>query len=176
MFRRAPAFYVFSSLFGGGPWTRILHPFIAVAMFVFFFVTMTQFWRFNRITAADRQWMQRLPDVVMNRDDGLPEVGKYNAGQKYYFFWVTVVCAWLLLVSGVIMWRPYFAEGFPIGLNRIAVVVHALSAFVFILGIIVHVYAAIWVKGSLRAMTRGSVSSGGARQHHRGWYREVTGK
>jgi formate dehydrogenase subunit gamma len=44
------------------------------------------------------------------------------------------------------------------------------------MGIIVHVYAAIWVKGTLRAMTRGTVSEAWARHHHRGWYRQVTGK
>ncbi|MCX4197158.1 cytochrome b/b6 domain-containing protein [Methylobacterium organophilum] len=31
-----PALFGLSGLFGGGTWTRILHPFIGVAMFVFF--------------------------------------------------------------------------------------------------------------------------------------------
>lgn len=30
-----PALFWLSHLFGGGPWTRILHPFMGVAMFVF---------------------------------------------------------------------------------------------------------------------------------------------
>lgn len=30
-----PALFWLSNLFGGGPWTRILHPFLGVAMFVF---------------------------------------------------------------------------------------------------------------------------------------------
>ncbi len=170
-----PSFFSLTTLFGGGPWTRILHPFIGVAMFVFFLVTMIRFWRLNRITAADRKWMGRIRDVVMNRDENLPEVGKYNAGQKY-LFWVMVICLWLLLASGIVMWRPYFAPSFPLLINQIAVVVHALSAFVLIVGIIVHVYAAIWVKGTVRAMTRGTVTASWAKHHHRGWYREVTGK
>ena len=44
-----------------------------------------------------------------------------------------------------------------------------------IIALIVHVYAAIWVKGTLRAMMRGNVSAAWARHHHPGWYREVTG-
>jgi formate dehydrogenase subunit gamma len=31
-----PALFWLSNLFGGGPWTRILHPFMGVLMFVLF--------------------------------------------------------------------------------------------------------------------------------------------
>lgn len=169
-----PSLFFFSGLFGGGPWARILHPFIGVVMFLFFCVTMVRFWKLNKMTDADRQWMKRIKDVIMNRDHNLPEVGKYNAGQKY-MFWLMVISMLLLVVSGFVMWRPWFAHVFPIGINRIAVVVHALSAVALIIGIIVHVYAAIWVKGTLRAMMRGNVSAAWAKHHHPGWYREVTG-
>ena len=40
-----------------------------------------------------------------------------------------------------------------------------------------HVYAAIWVRGTIGAMTRGKVTGGWAWRHHRRWLRElVTGK
>jgi formate dehydrogenase subunit gamma len=51
-------------------------------------------------------------------------------------------------------------------------VIHAATAFVLIVGIIVHIYAALWVKGSIRAMTRGTVTLGWARKHHPRWFRE----
>ena len=42
---------------------------------------------------------------------------------------------------------------------------------------IVHVYAAIWVRGTISAMTRGTVTGGWAWRHHRRWLRElVSGK
>jgi formate dehydrogenase subunit gamma len=170
-----PAFFFLTSLFGGGTWARILHPFIGVVMFLSFIVLAARFWGHNHITSADRQWMKRIGDVLRNRDQGLPEVGKYNAGQKY-LFWTLVVGIPVLLISGIVIWRPWFAPYFSIGLLRVAVVVHALAAWIMILGIIVHVYAAIWVKGSVRAMTRGTVSAAWAKQHHRAWYREMTGK
>lgn len=170
-----PSFFFLSALFGGGPWTRILHPFIGVVMILFFCGMAMRFWSLNRIDANDRKWMARIKDFAFNREKDMPEIGKYNPGQKY-LFWVMVLTLVLLFVSGVIMWRPYFAESFPIWLNRVAVVVHAVSAFVLILGIIVHVYAAIWVKGTIRAMTRGTVTENWAKHHHRAWYRQVTGK
>ena len=170
-----PAFFFLTNLFGGGTWTRILHPFIGVLMCLFFIAMAMRFWRFNRFIPADRQWMKRIKDVICNRDQGLPELGKYNAGQKI-LFWVMVVSIPLLLLSGIVIWQPWFAPYFPIWLLRVAVVIHALAAWIMILGIIVHVYAAIWVKGSVRAMTRGTVPAAWAKHHHRAWYREMTGK
>jgi formate dehydrogenase subunit gamma len=74
------------------------------------------------------------------------------------------------------MWRPYFAEAFHINVVRIAVVVHAVSAFILILGIIAHIYAGVfWVAGALRAMTRGTVSHAWARHHHPLWHRRMSG-
>ena len=170
-----PSMFFFADLFGGGPWARILHPFIGVVMMVFFCVIASKFWDLNKMTDADRQWMKQVKDVMMNREKDLPEIGKYNAGQKY-MFWTMVVCMTLLLITGVIMWRPYFAHAFSVDLVRVAVVVHAVAAVVMVIGIIVHVYAAIWVKGTMRAMIRGDVSEAWAKHHHPGWYREVSGK
>ncbi len=170
-----PAFFFLTQLFGGGPWTRILHPFIGAVMALFFIAMAARFWKLNRITPADRQWMARIKDVLCNRDQGLPELGKYNGGQKY-LFWIMVLCMLLLLASGIVIWQPWFAPYFPIWLLRVAVVLHALAAWILILGIVVHVYAAIWVRGTIRAMTRGTVSEAWAKHHHRAWYREMTGK
>ena len=60
--------------------------------------------------------------------------------------------------------------------KRLAAVAHALCAVGAILIWIVHVYAAIWVKGTLRAMTQGTVSGGWAWKHHRKWFRQEVGK
>jgi formate dehydrogenase subunit gamma len=169
-----PAFFFLTNLFGGGVWTRILHPFIGVLMVALFIFMAQRFAMHNRITDADRKWLGQIKDVVCNKDENLPEIGKYNAGQKY-LFWTLVVCIALLFVSGIIIWQPYFAAKMPVGLLRLAVLVHAVAAFVSIAAILVHIYAAFWVKGSVRAMTRGTVSRAWARHHHRAWFREVTG-
>ena len=67
----------------------------------------------------------------------------------------------MLLVTGLMFWRPWFAPYFRIGTHcASAVLLHALGAVVLILLIIMHVYAAFWVKGTMRAMTRGTVTRG----------------
>lgn len=168
-----PALFWLSQLFGGGPWNRILHPFIALVMALAFLFLVLTFWRDNRLQDRDWAWLRHLRDVLNDREDRLPDVGRYNAGQKLLFF-VLVVCMIGLLLSGLVIWRAYFSLYFPVGVVRAAAVVHALSAFVMICAVIVHIYAAIWVKGSLHAMTRGTVTPGWAWRHHRAWFREMT--
>ncbi len=168
-----PSMYWLTNLLGGGTWTRILHPFVGVAMFVSFVIMVRSFWAYNKMSRTDFRWLAQWRDVLKKREDGLPEAGRYNAGQKL-LFWIMLLAMILLLISGIIIWQPYFAPAFPITLVRLAVLTHAVSAFVLILGIIVHVYAALWVKGSIRAMTRGYVSKAWARKHHAAWYRELS--
>jgi formate dehydrogenase subunit gamma len=83
-----------------------------------------------------------------------------------------VGCLVLLLCSGVVIWRRYFSVYFPVEVIRLAALVHAFAAFVLIVGIVVHIYAAIWIKGSVGAMVRGTVTLGWARKHHPRWFRE----
>jgi formate dehydrogenase subunit gamma len=166
-----PAMFWLTVLFGGGQWTRILHPFIGIVMFVSFLVLAARVWQHNLLDRDDIQWLRQIDDVLANREEALPPVGRYNAGQKLLFF-VMVVCLLLLLLSGIAIWRRYFGDTFPVGVIRVAAVLHAVTAFVLIVGIIVHIYAAIWVKGSVTAMVRGTVTLGWARKHHFKWFRQ----
>ena len=170
-----PSLYFFSNLFGGGVWARILHPFFGVIMVLGFAVMFFRLWRDNVFVPADRAWVEHSADMLKGNKAAMPPVGKYNAGQKGVF-WLMSVCLLVLLITGFMFWQPWFANSFPILLRRIAVVLHAASAVALILGVIMHIYAAIWVKGTVRAMTRGTVTEGWARQNHALWHREMTGK
>jgi formate dehydrogenase subunit gamma len=168
-----PALFWLTNLFGGGPWTRILHPFIGCVMVMAFILLGVKFWRDNYLQQRDWIWLRKISDVIRNREEALPDVGRYNAGQKLLFFTI-VVCLVVLFSSGIVIWRVYFSAFFSIDVIRFAALLHAFFAFVLICSIIVHIYAAIWVQGSIRAMTRGWVSPGWAWKHHRAWFREVT--
>ncbi|WP_121497808.1 formate dehydrogenase subunit gamma, partial [Pseudomonas aeruginosa] len=161
-----------TNLFGGGPWTRILHPFLGLAMFVFFLGLVVRFAHHNRVQKSDIQWLKQWRDVVSNREENLPEVGRYNAGQKL-LFWVLLLSMLTLLVTGIVIWRQYFSAWFGIEAIRLSALLHAFAAFVLIASIIVHIYAGIWVKGSMGAMLYGKVSRAWARKHHNGWLKEV---
>ncbi|MDH1008411.1 formate dehydrogenase subunit gamma [Pseudomonas nicosulfuronedens] len=167
-----PAMFWLTNLFGGGPWTRILHPFLGVAMFLFFLGLVIRFAHHNLVEKRDVQWLKQWRDVVTNREENLPEVGRYNAGQKL-LFWTLLLCMLVLLVTGIVMWRAYFSHWFGIDIIRIASLLHAFAAFVLICSILVHIYAGIWVKGSMGAMLYGWVSRGWARKHHAAWLKDV---
>ena len=168
-----PAFYGLTALFGGGEWARILHPYLGVAMAYMFLLLGIKFWRLNVMTPADKEWLSRAGEMLDGNDHNMPDAGKYNGGQKR-LFWLLVACMVLMTLSGLFIWRAQFSP--PIDLARFGAVVHAAVGAAMIGLIIVHVYAAIWTKGTIRAMWYGTVTRAWAKQHHRNWYREMTGK
>lgn len=167
-----PAFYPLTMLFGGGTWTRILHPYIGVVMFLFFLVMAIRFAGLNMIEKRDVEWLKNVNKMVDGDDHDMPEQGKYNGGQKV-LFWGLVIGMLMLSITGVLMWRAWL--NLPVGVVRVASVVHAVAAVWMIGLIILHVYAAIWTRGTIRAMLYGTVTRAWAKQHHRGWYRKMTG-
>jgi formate dehydrogenase subunit gamma len=167
-----PALFPLSMLFGGGTWDRILHPFFGVLMVIAFALLFGQVWRENLWKPRDTEWLKAAPHLIKTGDEkGMPPVGKYNAGQKLVV-WAFAVSLVLLFITGFVFWQPWFADYFPIPLRRVAVVVHAASAVVLILSVTAHIYAAIWVKGTMHAMTRGTVTANWARQNHPLWCRD----
>lgn len=170
-----PALFWLSGLFGGGTNARAFHPFIGVVMAVSFAGLAGRLWQHNVINAADREWLKNVRRVLAGDESFSQDIGRYNGGQKRLFH-LMVACVVLLLLSGVVIWQPYFTGYFPILVVRIAALTHSVAAFGLIIGFIVHIYATFWVKHTLRAMLRGTVTTGWAKKHHPGWYREVTGK
>lgn len=167
-----PALYFLTGLFGGGQNTRAFHPWIGVALFVSFFVFFFQLWRANLPEKVDVVWLSRFRDVISGNEEKLPELGKYNAGQKF-IFWAMSGLILLLIATGLMIWEAYFTHFFSIPTQRIAVLAHSILAVLIICVFILHVYAAIWTRGTLRAMTRGTVTGGWAWRHHRKWLREL---
>ncbi|HWK86279.1 MAG TPA: formate dehydrogenase subunit gamma [Xanthobacteraceae bacterium] len=170
-----PSLYWLTGLFGGGPNTRMLHPWIGVVLFFSFIGLFFRFWRLNLWERTDNVWLSKIRDVLASKEESLPEVGKYNAGQKMVF-WSMSLLIIVLISSGVVIWDQYFGPYFTVEQKRIAVLFHATAAIVAICVWIVHVYAAIWVRGTISAMTRGQVTGGWAWRHHRRWLKDlVTG-
>jgi formate dehydrogenase subunit gamma len=168
-----PFFWWLSGLFGGGTMLRILHPFLGVGLAVLFALYAAPLIRENRFLPSDRRWLRGMVGYMNGREEMRVE-GKYNAGQKL-MFWSMIVSVLGLLLSGLVIWRPYLAPSFGLTARRAASVIHVIFAFIMFVGIGIHIYAAVWTRGSMRAMTRGWVSRRWARYHHPGWYEKMTG-
>ncbi len=167
-----PTLFWMTGLFGGGQNTRMLHPWIGVVLFFSFALLFVQFWRANLWRREDAVWLSKIGDVLQNREENLPELGKYNAGQKF-IFWSMSALIIGLIVTGILIWDQYFATYTAIETKRFAVLAHAMLAVVIISIWIMHVYASIWVQGTMSAMISGRVSGGWAWRHHRKWLREL---
>jgi formate dehydrogenase subunit gamma len=146
-----------------------------VAFAVVFYAYAARLWRDNRLVPSDARWLRNMFQYMSRTGEDVACEGKYNAGQKF-MYWSMIVVIAVLLVTGILMWRPYFAPGVPVTTRRVASLLHAVMAFVMFVGIGVHIYAAYWTKGSIRAMTRGTVSRAWARCHHPGWFAKVGDK
>ncbi|QEW30197.1 formate dehydrogenase cytochrome b556 subunit [Erwinia billingiae] len=165
-----PSFNWLMHVLGTPQLARILHPFIGVIMFAAFLLMFLRYWRDNLIERDDLEWAKNIRKVAQNEEVG--DTGRYNFGQKCVF-WAAIVSLLLLLASGIVIWRPYFAGAFSIPIVRLALVVHSVSAVVLIMVIMVHIYAALWVKGTITAMVEGWVTPAWAKKHHPRWYRQI---
>jgi formate dehydrogenase subunit gamma len=171
----SPYMYWMAALVGGGPTARFWHPWFGVA-FTISMVWMYWMWqRDMQITAADRRWAESMEYYIKNEDEKLPPVGRFNYGQKL-FFWLMFFGVLLLLISGIGLW---FVEDIPWSLRwlrYISVTVHVIAALATIGGFIIHVYmGTAMVRGGFTSIIRGEVSTLWAKTHHRLWYEQVTG-
>jgi formate dehydrogenase subunit gamma len=167
-----PMLFYLSNLFGGGQWTRAVHPWIGTVLLVSYLGLIVQFWRDNFWNRDDIAWMKAIDRVLVNQEEGVPEVGRFNAGQKFVF-WSMALLVPVLFLTGLTIWEVYFGSYTSIEVQRTAVLIHSGAAIAAIIVWIVHVYAAIWVEGSVRAMTQGYVTPGWAWRHHRKWLRRL---
>ena len=167
-----PMLFFLSNLFGGGQWTRAAHPWFGVVLFISYTGLIIQFWRDEMWTRDDLAWMRAINHVLVNEEEGVPEVPRFNAGQKFVF-WAMALLVPVLFFTGLMIWEVYFASYPTIEEQRIAVLIHSLAAIAAIIVWIVHVYAGLWIRGSVRAMTQGYVTPGWAYRHHRKWFRRL---
>jgi formate dehydrogenase subunit gamma len=170
-----PSLFFLSAIFGGGQNTRAFHPWFGIVLALSFLVLFIQFWRLNFWERSDLDWVAHMGDLVRGREEKMPEVGKYNAGQKF-IFWSMALFILVLLGSGIVIWDEYFFGLTTIESKRLAVLTHSIAAIVTILLLILHVYAAIWVRGSFDAMIKGKVTAGWAWRHHRKWFRQLAAR
>lgn len=164
-----PSLYWLTALLGGGAATRVLHPWIG-AVFSVSLVAMAVLWvKDMAITGRDREWLGSVKHYALHESDRVPPAGKYNAGQKI-FFWAMLLLGVLFLASGIVLWFP---ESFPRWLRSTSRFAHFVAALGGGLFLIVHIYlGTIALPGTARGMLFGRVSRAWAKHHHLLWFRD----
>jgi len=166
----SPRLYWIASVFGGGTTVRAWHPWSGL-LFILFFAAMFAAWnRQMRLDSDDRRWLRKAHRYAVHDQKGLPEAGRFNAGQKS-LFWMQSVSGVLLLLSGIVLWWP---ELMPRVLRELAVFIHPAAGVVSIGGLIVHIYmGTAAVPEAFRGMIQGWVTPHWAESHHPKWYRDT---
>jgi formate dehydrogenase subunit gamma len=172
----SPYMFWLADLVGGGPTARFWHPWFGLAF------TLSMFWMYKmwhgdmQTTPADLAWKKAMVHYIRNEDEELPPIGRFNYGQKL-FFWLMFYGVILLVLSGFGLW---FVESIPWSLRwlrYLAVTLHVAAALATIGGFIIHVYmGTAMVRGGFTSIIRGEVSTAWAKTHHRLWYQQVSGK
>ncbi|HZE23787.1 MAG TPA: formate dehydrogenase subunit gamma [Blattabacteriaceae bacterium] len=171
-----PLAYWLAYIFGGPAVIRYWHPWIGLIYLATIFWMHRMWKRDMRKIPEDERWSKNILAYAENRDELMPPQGRFNAGQKQ-FWWVMLYCTFILLITGIIMWIP---EKMPRELHwvlPITVFIHSATALITIAAFIIHVYMSIWVTpGSMKAMVEGHVSTNWARTHHRLWFEKISGR
>jgi formate dehydrogenase subunit gamma len=168
-----PIFGWMAHLFGGLNVCRWLHPWAGLVFFVSMLVMFVHWLGEMRLEPNDREWLRPRKMIEYMRYQGEdPEVGKYNGGQKLFFF-AAALGALGLLLSGIVMWFPL---EFPRILRELAILIHDVTFILFVVAIVFHIYLGTAAEpGTFHSMIRGTVSKPWARLHHPRWHREVLG-
>ncbi len=167
-----PVFGWLAPLVGGLHVARWLHPWTGLLFFAAMLGMFFHWLAEMRLSPSEREWL-RPANVIqyMKHETDDSQVGKYNGGQKLFFFAVALG-ALGLLVSGLLLWFPL---AFPRAVREAGALLHDLTFVAFAVAIVLHVYLGTAAEpGTFRAMTRGTVTRAWARLHHGRWYRRVT--
>src|ERR1700680_1053564 len=114
-----PMLFFLSGLFGGGEWTRAIHPWIGIVLLISYTGLIVQFWRDNFWNRDDLAWLRSFGRVLANEEEGLPELGRFNAGQKFVY-WSMALLVPGLFVTGIVIWEVYFSAYTTIETQRVA--------------------------------------------------------
>ncbi len=171
-----PYLFWMGTVLGGGATIRYWHPWVGL-VYLASILQMHRMWRGDMgITEADRQWSKNLEHYVKNEDDKMPPQGRFNAGQKQ-FYWAMFYGVLVLFVTGIVMWVPEYIPRSVHWVLPIIVFLHSAVALITIAAFMIHVYMSVWVTpGSVKGMVEGKVSSAWARAHHRLWWEKITGR
>jgi formate dehydrogenase subunit gamma len=172
----SPYLYWMAAIVGGGTVARAWHPWVGLIFAASIFWTFSE-WRGDmQITENDRAWGRAIPDYIENKDENLPPVGRFNYGQKL-FFWGIFYGLILLLLSGIFLWYTQTLPWSYRFVRYAAILIHSSVALITIGLFLIHVYmSAILEEGSFGSMIHGCVTRAWAWTFHRSWYYQVIGK
>jgi formate dehydrogenase subunit gamma len=146
-----------------------LHNFVAPLFIVSLLVFIIMYAKDNLPEKGDATWLAN--GWKFFRGMHLPS-GRFNAGEKLWFWVGVVVLCLIVSVTGLILLFPNFDQ--VRSTMQLANIIHAIASVLVIGFGLGHIYmGSIGVEGAYRNMADGVTDEVWAREHHELWYNEV---
>jgi formate dehydrogenase subunit gamma len=150
--------------------SKNLHNFVAPIFIVSVAAMIVLYLRYNLPKAYDIKFLLNA-FAVMAKGKHVPS-GKFNGGEKVWFWGGVVVLSIVVTWSGLILLFPNFDQTRAV--MQEAWIWHACAALLYISISFGHMYlGTIGLEGSYQAMRSGYVDETWAREHHQYWYEEM---
>ncbi|HEV2431310.1 MAG TPA: formate dehydrogenase subunit gamma, partial [Burkholderiales bacterium] len=147
-----------------------LHNFVGPFFIVSTLIFVVMFIRDNLPRAYDFMWFRKSFGYMLGGEH-VPS-GRFNAGEKAWFWGGVVVLSVIVAWTGLILLFPNFDQ--TRATMQEAWVWHAVAALVYMAVALGHIYmGTIGVEGAYASMRTGYVDEIWAKEHHEYWYNEV---
>ena len=155
---------MFGTTFGGGEFVRVSKEIHAVSTLLFIVSVFPMFfmWVASMMpTTDDIKWMMILGGYLNKRKDPIP-AGKFNAGQKMWF-WIATLGGMVMIATGAVMYYQDFKLGILVsyGISQIdflrgSAIVHNVLGMAVLALFLTHVYMSVFaIKGAIHSIITG---------------------
>ena len=149
--------------------SKSAHNFVGPLFILSLVISFLLFVKDNLVKAVDLKWLAHLGGMFGERE--IPS-GRFNGGEKAWFWGGVVVLGAIVSVTGLVLDFPNWNQGREA--MQYANVIHAVAAILFTSAAFGHIYlGTVGMEGAYRSMHDGYVDEEWAREHHLLWYEEV---
>jgi len=149
--------------------SKYLHNFVGPLFFISLLCMIVIYARDNLPAKGDGTWLANGWKILVGIH--LPS-GRFNAGEKVYFWAGVVVLCLISAVTGFVMLFPNF-EQLRTTMQQMNII-HVVAAVPMIAMALGHIYVGtIGIEGSYGNMRDGVTDESWAKEHHELWYNEV---
>ena len=147
------------------PIHNFVGPLFAFSIIVAFFIYVKD----NFMSREDFVWLSKFGGMLSDKE--IPS-GRFNGGEKVWFWLGVVLLGTAVTASGVIMLFPNWNTARE--LMAQANLIHAIGAILFSCMALAHIYlGTIGTEGAYQGMREGVVDETWAKEHHELWYDDV---
>lgn len=151
--------------------SKNLHNFVAPLFAVSLLIFIIMFIKDNLPKSYDFSWFAKAPGFFAGKH--IPS-GRFNGGEKAWFWGGVVVLCLALVGSGAVLLFPNFDQ-LRSTMQQMSVI-HMVAGVLVIAASLGHIYlGTIGVEGAYQAMRSGYVDEVWAKEHHEYWYNDVKG-